>query len=488
MKTALDRDTLARRWRGFAKAKDGNVAMMFAIVIIPVIGLVGAAIDYSHANAVRTRMQAAADSAALAVSKDAASLTSTALETKADKFFKAAFTDPDVSDLQVTATYTRTPNPQVVVKASAEIKPRFVSMSYFGISQIPVDVSSTTAWGNTRLRVALALDNTGSMKNDGKIQALKDATNLLLTKLKEAASNEGDVFVSLIPFSRDVNVGSGYKNESWLDWREFGSCSGRSRRGSSTDYSQYDTKQACLDNGGSWTEKSNHNSWNGCVTDRGAVDKPDPSNAGEGYDQLTTAPDNTKSSSKFPAHNYGYCPQQMIGLTDVKNTTGWTSITDLVEKMSPNGSTNQPIGLVWAWQSLVGVTPLTAPAYDPNYQYRNIIILLSDGLNTQNRWSGNGYWTSTDVDKRMYDSSGKGTCANIKNSPISINGVSSKTVIYTIQVNTESDPTSTLLQNCASAESDEPKGKKFFLVNSASGIADTFGEIAGNLTRLRLAR
>ena len=55
-------------------------------------------------------------------------------------------------------------------------------------------------WGNTRLRVALVLDNTGSMADDGKMAALKTATNSLLTQLKTAASNNGDVYVSIIPF------------------------------------------------------------------------------------------------------------------------------------------------------------------------------------------------------------------------------------------------------------------------------------------------
>ena len=45
---------------------------------------------------------------------------------------------------------------------------------------------STSNWGNTRLRVALVLDNTGSMADDGKMTALKTATNNLLTQLKSA--------------------------------------------------------------------------------------------------------------------------------------------------------------------------------------------------------------------------------------------------------------------------------------------------------------
>ena len=79
----------------------------------------------------------------------------------------------------------------------------------------------------------------------------------------------------------------------------------------------------------------------------------------------------------------------------------WTAMKNLVDGLYPNGSTNQPIGLVWAWQSLVGGGPLTVPAKDANYTYKEVIILLSDGLNTQNRWNGNGSDQSTSVDNRM---------------------------------------------------------------------------------------
>ena len=54
--------------------------------------------------------------------------------------------------------------------------------------------------------------------------------------------------------------------------------------------------------------------------------------------------------------------------------------------MQPTGGTNQPIGLAWGWQSLSQTTPLNAPAEDPNYTYKKAIILLSDGLNTEDRW------------------------------------------------------------------------------------------------------
>jgi hypothetical protein len=128
---------------------------------------------------------------------------------------------------------------------------------------------------------------------------------------------------------------------------------------------------------------------------------------------------------------------------------------------------------VWGWQSLVGGGPLGSPTMSSSYTYQQVIILLSDGLNTQDRWYGNGFSVSSSVDARMYDSSGNGTCANIKGAGITI---------YAIQVNTAGDPTSTLLQNCASSSD------KFFLLTSANQILTTFNTIGTNLTKLRIAR
>ena len=39
----------------------GNVTITFALAIVPMVGFVGAAVDYSHANSVKAAMQAAAD-------------------------------------------------------------------------------------------------------------------------------------------------------------------------------------------------------------------------------------------------------------------------------------------------------------------------------------------------------------------------------------------------------------------------------------------
>jgi hypothetical protein len=78
--------------------------------------------------------------------------------------------------------------------------------------------------------------------------------------------------------------------------------------------------------------------------------------------------------------------------------------------MQPAGNTNQAIGLQMGWQSLTA-SPFTVPAIDPNYQYTQVIILLTDGLNTEDRW----YSNASSIDTRQQK-----TCDNIKAAGITL--------------------------------------------------------------------
>jgi hypothetical protein len=44
-------------------------------------------------------------------------------------------------------------------------------LGVIGISQVDISSKSVSTWGNTRLRVALVLDNTGLMADAGKMDA-----------------------------------------------------------------------------------------------------------------------------------------------------------------------------------------------------------------------------------------------------------------------------------------------------------------------------
>jgi Flp pilus assembly protein TadG len=437
----------------FLKDRHGGVAPMFALAIIPVVGLVGAAVDYSRGNAVKVSMQAALDATALAMAKLAPTLTSSQLQQRSTAYFQAVFNHPDAKGVTITPTYSTAGGPQLTIAVKGTVDTTF--MRVMGHTSMDVGSTATVKWGMERLRVALALDNTGSMQSAGKIEALKTATKSLLDQLKAAATNNGDVYVSIIPFNKDVNVGtSSYTNANWIDWEEWEDDNGHDQ--STTTCTNKKTgksgkaKKKCTTST-TWVP-DNHNTWNGCITDR---DKD--------YDVTATAPTTGNPSTLFPAEQYGSCPVAMKGLS-----YDWNGMNALVNTMKADGTTNQTIGLSWAWLSLVGGGPFTVPAKDPNYKYQQIIILMSDGLNTENRWDGTGWSQSSQVDERM-----KKACTNVKAAGITV---------YTIHVNTDGDPTSTVLQNCATDSS------KFFTVTSASQIGTVFTQIGTNLSKLRIAK
>jgi hypothetical protein len=207
--------------------------------------------------------------------------------------------------------------------------------------------------------------------------------------------------------------------------------------------------------------------WNGCVTDRGTYSGPS-----NDYDRNVSLPLSGVPASRFPAEQISSCAPKV---TEMNND--WATMNTTVDGLFPVGGTNQPIGLVWGWQSLVGGGPFpTPPVKDEQYTYQDIIVLMSDGLNTVDRWYGNGWDTNTSVDNRMYASATTGTCVNVKAAGIKV---------YTVHVNTNGSPESTLLKNCASPADDG--GKEFQMVTSASGLNAAFNSIATKLTDLRVA-
>src|SRR5688572_25484648 len=58
-------DGLRERLRRLRSDRRGNVVLTFALALIPIMGAVGAAVDYSRANNIRSQILAAADAASV---------------------------------------------------------------------------------------------------------------------------------------------------------------------------------------------------------------------------------------------------------------------------------------------------------------------------------------------------------------------------------------------------------------------------------------
>jgi hypothetical protein len=393
-------------------------------------------------------MQAALDSTALMLSKDLSvgTINSSQISTKATDYFNALYNNKDAQSVSITATYTP---PSGSTPASIQLDGTGLIVTDFmrvaGFPQMNFGTSSTTNWGNVRMRVALVLDVTGSMADDGKMTALKPAAKALIDQLSGLATNTGDIYISIVPFSKDVNMGPSFKDAAWIDWTDWDANNGYST------CTAWNSKGKCTSS--YWTPNS-HDTWTGCFTDRT-----------QNYDTTNTAPVSGNTPTLFPAEQYSYCDNSGAKIATIMPLSyDWTALKAKIDTMVPTGNTNQSIGMAWGWMTLSQSDPFNAPAKDPNFVYKDAIVILSDGMNTQNRWTTST--SSIDARQRIL-------CDNAKAANITI---------YTVQVNTGSDPTSAVLQYCAQNAS------SFYLITSASQTASVFNQIGTQLSKLRVAR
>src|SRR5438045_2498443 len=153
-------------------------------------------------------------------------ITSSQINTKAQAYFTALYNNADAKSVTVAATYTASTSQgsTVVLTGSGKITTDFMKVA--GFPDISFNTGSTAAWGNVRMRVAMVLDNTGSMADDGKMPAMQNAAKSLIDRLSALSKTDGDMYISVVPFSRDVNVGSSHHNDSWIDWIDWDTATG----------------------------------------------------------------------------------------------------------------------------------------------------------------------------------------------------------------------------------------------------------------------
>ena len=152
------------------KDVSGSVLPMFGLCIVVIFGSVGAAVDYSRAASTRTAMQAALDATAFMLVKEAAGLSPAQLTSRAQALFQANMGKTDAKGITITPTYKSVDGKNTIsLESSGSIDTMIFRV--FGKMQMPISTKSEVTWGMRRLELALALDNTGSMTESGKIEA-----------------------------------------------------------------------------------------------------------------------------------------------------------------------------------------------------------------------------------------------------------------------------------------------------------------------------
>jgi Flp pilus assembly protein TadG len=164
--------------------------------------------------------------------------------------------------------------------------------------------------------------------------------------------------------------------------------------------------------------------------------------------------------SGITSANWTGCVADRDQPNDVPLTNDWTALEGMVDTMTPAGTTNVTIGAMWAWSALTSNEPWTdGRPVRPDVE--KVIILLTDGLNTQNRFTT----TPSAIDART-----AAVCANIKAASIRM---------YVVRV---IEGNATLLSGCATA------ANMYYDVQVSSQLKDVFASIAASLTGARLSK
>jgi Flp pilus assembly protein TadG len=148
------------RSRFFADQR-GGVAPVFALALVPMVGLVGASVDYSRGNGARTSMQSALDAATLMLAREAPTLQPNEIAPRATALFNGVFARTDVDNLQVSAAVSNAPSGMTVTTSvSGSIVTRFMQM--MGHNSLNLAARASVVSATDGLGCVLALNSTAS--------------------------------------------------------------------------------------------------------------------------------------------------------------------------------------------------------------------------------------------------------------------------------------------------------------------------------------
>lgn len=467
----LNRIRRARGWPAtlgaFARGRSGGMAPLVALAIIPMVGAVGLSVDAMRGYTLKSQLVHALDAAALAGGKD---LDPATVEDTTRAFFHANL-PADFLSADITGPLVEIDSDQetIRVSASAEIPTTF--MQVLGQDVLRVAAETVVQRSVRGMELALVMDNTGSMRSGGKITAMKDAAQELVSILYGERQTVDDLWISVVPYAVAVNVGS--DKTAWLTGYDPGDYAGTS--------------------------------WKGCVEARAAPGDQSDDAPVDGLWPPYFYPD--ASDNDWPpidesngAQNDGTgpnlgCASAITPLTDWRPT-----VEGAIDAMQPwhRGGTMGNLGLVWGWRTispkwrgLWGVgTPADMPFGHDEPLMDKVVVMLTDGVNQFYDHGGGGPdgsdyggygrvgWgrlgtsnpgdAEDEIDARL-----AAACAAMKADGI---------IIFTITFQLSHGPTRDLYRACASSDD------HYYDSPSNDELSSVFQEIGSELSNLRIAQ
>lgn len=455
--------------------RSGAAALLFGLLLVPVLGSIGLAVDASRGYLVESRLSKALDTAALAAGRVALSANA---EDVARKYFNANF-GPGGSDVALSYSLDSTQQ-FVTLGADASVPTTF--MRIFGRDRMDVSARTVIQRQTSGMELALVMDNTGSM-NGAPFNAMQQAAYDMVEIIYGDETEIENLWISLVPYTASINIGPSRTN--WLV-----------------------AGDRVLTNIASYSTPG----WKGCVMARAAPrDSDDTPPTVQGFtsyfyeDTPGRANDNDWGAPRVPpfrtgssSGNGGYGPNLGCGPAITSLTPLRASIEAAIGGMAAwsRGGTAGNLGLSWGWRTISprwrglwgGETPPNFPLdYDEPFMDK-VVVVLTDGANqfydhdtannpprsdhtSYGRLESMGV-TTLAQGRAILDGRMASTCAAMKAEGIRI---------YSIIFGGGPDTTAqNLFRTCATQPS-----MYYFAPNNAT-LAAAFRSIAGELASLRI--
>ncbi|MEM6556376.1 MAG: pilus assembly protein [Pseudomonadota bacterium] len=429
-------------FRLWATERRGQTAVLFALIVFPILTVTGFSIDTMRQVSLKKSLQGVVDSAALA---GARSFSHSFLLADAGRSATTAY-DLNIASLPDNATCTLNPHQfdrssfAVTVSAACAV-PTFFGMGISGMSYVSAEVESTGAAIHRTADVAMMFDVSSSM-DASELLAIKSAGKRaaeLIIGVQPGARGR----VAIVPFAGGVNAG------------DFGNLA--TGRASGNDDEADGVTRVCV------TERSG--------TDAFTDADPTTDNVGG----VLTWPA-TIASSGFDRVSAYQCPDSpVLPLED--DLTVVKSVIDNMARSSgiAGGTTAGHLGIAWSWYTISpnwnsvwedlsygGHSGHGAKPYgDPNIL--KVAILMTDGTFTQAFAEGVAD-PDTDTQESNIATASSNLCAGMRAAGITIYAVA-------FNASTEAE---TLLRDCTDNDPD-----LYFETSVMTDLEGIYEQIAG---------
>jgi Flp pilus assembly protein TadG len=536
--------SLAGWLRSIARDQRGNVLVIVAAAIVPLLAIVGGGIDMGRGYMARTRLQQACDAGVLAARKK---LGSTAIVGRTvpatatdigEKFFRLNFRDNSYGTT-VRPTFTMAMDTDFSIAGTATVNVPTTIMYMFGYVQLPITVQCSSQFNYSNTDIMMVLDTTGSMNetNAGdtknKISVLRQVVKDFHTAVESAKSDGVRVRYGFVPYSTNVNVGYLLKSK-WVDTE--GTYEGRTAVGSgwnskwryaSTTISFPSWTSGNSDNvvkggtlsvkmGGTAANPTNINlTFSGCIEERSTYVIDNYANV-----DLTRARDldiDSEPDSSNPAtqwrpvlheiswlravspSGYGYwSPGSVDNAGDYLQASEYgfsacpsrarklaemtsSEVATYVDNLVPAGSTYHDIGMIWGGRLLSPTGIFASENVDvDNRPTMRHLIFLTDGQTAPSELSYGTYGIEP-LSQRRWNSSSRFNLTQTVENRFTYACNAVKNKDITVWVVGFGTSVTPMLKNCAGSG-------HWFQANNASDLSAAFATIASAIGDLRITK